>query len=216
MYTTDACMLLLLLRSSILLVASAVLAGSADPSTSSDGIILEQQNSTPWTPLPLTIPLNATLPSPNIYTPISLPPSFPIIGTDISLRVTYIGESWFTLSILHRLFSSAYFRIKEAVAAYPDDPVKPLPWFHSLYDKQWRDALAIRIRGNQGKVLTWLQLERVLDGLRGFMVEGEPMQLHPVNFEVNVVGEGTVAAGVLWYSQSSPAGKVEERRRGVE
>ena len=34
----------------------------------------------------------------------------------------------------------------------------------------------------------------------GFM-EGEPQRLHPVNFDVNVVGEGIVAAGVLWYSQ---------------
>ena len=61
--------------------------------------------------------------------------------------------------------------------------------------------------------MTWLQLEGVLDGLLGFM-EGEPKQLHPINFEVNMVGEGTLAAGVLWYSQSPPAGKVEESRRG--
>ena len=65
--------------------------------------------------------------------------------------------------------------------------------------------MAIRVRGNEGKVVTWRQLSWVLAGLRHFM-EGEPMQLHPVNFDVNVVGIGMVAAGILWHSQSPALG----------
>ena len=65
-------------------------------------------------------------------------------------------------------------------------------------------------------MFTWLQLEWVLDGLLGFMEGGEPGRLHPVNFEVDVVEQGTVAAGVLWYSQSPPPGAVGRRERGWE
>lgn len=48
-------------------------------------------------------------------------------------------------------------------------------------------------------VVTWRQLHWVLTGLLFFM-EGEPMHLHPVNFDVVVVGTGMVAAGMLWRS----------------
>lgn len=41
-------------------------------------------------------------------------------------------------------------------------------------------------------------------GLLKYLKEGEPLQLHPVNFDVDIVGKGIVAAGVLWYSQSPP------------
>lgn len=40
------------------------------------------------------------------------------------------------------------------------------------------------------------------------------MRLHPVNFDVDSVGQGIVAVGVLWYSQSRPPRAVEEGRKG--
>lgn len=52
------------------------------------------------------------------------------------------------------------------------------------------------------------------DGLLHFM-EGEPMHLHPVNFDVVVVGTGTVAAGMLWHSQSPDFRGVERGKRGL-
>ena len=64
-------------------------------------------------------------------------------------------------------------------------------------------------------MFTWQQLEWVLAGLLRFM-EGEPTQLHPLNFDVNVVGQGIVAAGVLWYSQSPPPRGVGEREARFE
>ena len=136
----------------------------------------------------------------------SVPFIVPLPETGSWLRITYIGESWFATSILEGLFSGAREQIRESVFGHPDDSVAPLPWLYSLYSEEWRDTIAIRIRGNQGKVPTWLLLEWVLAGLLSFM-EKDPMMLHPVNFDVNVVEEGIVAAGVLWYSQRRAVGK---------
>ena len=101
---------------------------------------------------------------------------------------------------------SAQESIQESIAFRPDVTVNPLPWFHKSYDKRWRDTLAVRVRGNDGRAITWLQLYWVLVGLQGFL-EGDPIQLHPVNFDVSVDGEErVVAAGVLWYSPGPTAG----------
>lgn len=67
----------------------------------------------------------------------------------------------------------------------------------------------------EGKSFTWLQLDWVLLGLLRFMKGEKSMLSHPINFDVNAVGEGIVAAGLLWYSQSPPsrvvAGKGKRR-----
>lgn len=198
----------LLLLSSALLAASGAIPPSAEPSNSrppsrtSDGIIsLQQQNTTARSPLALTTPTNATVTVPTIV---------PISGTDVYLRITYIGPTLFAAGLVFSLFSSAHSAIEESVTWHPEAPVTPLPWYHSSYSKELRDTIAIRIRVNEGKVLTWLQLDWVLWGLLGFMEEGEPMHLHPVNFEVYVVAQGMLAAGLLWYSQLPPAEVLEE------
>lgn len=113
--------------------------------------------------------------------------------------------------LLSSLFGSAHLAIKESVALHPDGPVAPLPWYHSLYSKEWQDTIAIRIRVNECKALTWLELDWVLSGLMEFMVGGKPMQSHPINFEINVGARGVVATGLLWYSQMPPANVVEEK-----
>ena len=190
---------LMLLGSVFLAAASAALPPSA-ASTSSDGIIsLQQQDKTP---LALTISTNNTVTVPTIV---------PISGTDIFLQITYVDPTWFATMRLSSLFRSAHNAISESVVLHPDGPVAPLPWYHSSYSKKWRDTVAIRIRVNVGKVLTWLQLDFVLSGLMGFMVEGVPMLSHPINFEIHVGAQGAVAAGLLWYSQSPLAQVVEER-----
>lgn len=201
---------LLLFSSVPLVVVSAALPPPVKPSNSISEAIPQRQNSTPRTPQPLINTLTAP------HTTVSLPTTVPAPGTDISLRITHIGASWFAASLVEALCSGAHAAIRESVAWHPDEAVAPLPWFHSLYSQRWRDTIAVRIRGNEGKVFTWLQLEWVLDGLLGFMEGGEPGRLHPVNFEVDVVEQGTVAAGVLWYSQSPPPGAVGRRERGWE
>ena len=96
--------------------------------------------------------------------------------------------------------------IQQHIVRRPDAAVAPLPWFYKSYDKQWRDTLAIRVRGNEGRAITWVQLYWVLVGLQGFM-EGDPLQLHPLNFDVGVGGvDRVVAAGVLWCSPTDLAG----------
>ncbi len=46
-------------------------------------------------------------------------------------------------------------------------------------------------------------------------MEGEPSQLHPINFDINVGEEGMVAVGMLWCSQSPAAREADKgRRRG--
>ena len=57
----------------------------------------------------------------------------------------------------------------------------------------------------------------VLTGLQTFIEEGEPIRLHPADFDVDAVGEGTVVAGVLWCShfvESGAKGPGEERVGG--
>lgn len=214
MYTT--CIISLLLHGAQL-AASAAIPLSA---LSSDSISIsedsripqQQQNTTPWTPplqlLPPTSkpPNTTTTPTPTII--------IPIPNTDLYLRITYTGKNWIATTVLAQLFTSAHAQIQEPVARHPDDAVAPLPWFHSIYSKQWGDTIAIRVRGNGDKMCTWLQLDCVLTALRMYM-EGGPTRLHPVNFDVDSVREGIVAVGVLWYSQSRPPRAVEEGEAGV-
>lgn len=218
MYTTRACIhfFLLLLSSSLLAIASAAPPPSVKPSysipTASDGILEQPQNSTAPPPsIPLLYPINVTLDSQQIKT--DVPTIVPVPGTDVYLMITYISESWLETSLLESFFTDAHERIQETLATHADDPIAPIPWFYGLYDSRRRETIAIRIRDHQGKIVTWRQLDSVLTGLLMFM-GGRPRELHPVNFDVNVVNKGKVAVGVLWYSQVPPLGTVDKGSRG--
>ena len=167
---------------------------SASISTSPDDI-LQQQHSEPSTPISILTLKNTTLTPP--ITTANGPTIIPIPGTDILLRITYIGETRIASSLLNKFLSSADQSIFNSVFSHPHERVTPLPWFHQRYDEQSGSTIAIRVRGDGDKVPDWLQLVWVLVALRDF-VGREP---HPVNFDVRVVDQGVVAAGVLWYSQ---------------
>ena len=194
--------LYLLFLSCVLPAASAAPNATFKPSISvsppTDNI-LERPASPSGTPESTLTLTDTTLTNSSDTSDARRPIIIPIAG--IFLRITHVAdETWFTSSILNRLMTSAHQSIQHHIVWRPDAAVAPLPWFHKLYDKQWRDTLAIRVRGNEGRAITWLQLHWVLVGLQGFM-EGDPVQLHPVNFDVAVGGEHrVVAAGVLWYS----------------
>ena len=172
--------------------------------------MLQIQNATP--PATLTLPSNRPLTT----TP-STPTLVPIPGTNIVLGITYIGPSWFRPTLLENLLAGAYNAILTPVADRPDEPVVPLPWFHQCASESWHDTIAMRVRGSEGNegAFTWRRLYWVLAGLLQFMLGGELRQLHPLNFDVNVVGEGTVAVGLLWYSQRPLVGGKEAEGGGV-
>lgn len=204
----------------ILIINSFILGASAAPSPSkqasassstSPDDIPQQQHSEPSTPITILTLKNVTL-TPTITTA-NGPTIIPIPGTGISLRISYIGEVGIAPSLLSKLFSSADESIADSVFFYPYDRVTPLPWFHQSYDEQSRSTVAIRVRGNGDKVPTWLQLFWVLVALKGYM-KREP---HPVNFDVRVVDQGVVAAGVLWCSQRQGSfWDAQRERRGAD
>ena len=204
----------LLLGGAILAVVAAAPPPAAERSNavsiSGDGV-LQRENATPWTPTLRPNPSNTTTSG-----ALSVPIIVPIPGTTLYLRITYIGSSGgFSRSLLSPFFASAHDFIRDAVTQQPDDPVFPLPWFHSLPYEEWPDTVAIRIRGQVGRAFTWQQLDWVLLGVRWFMTAGgeeETGEAHPINFEVRAVSEGVVAAGLVWSFHAPPSGAVVERR----
>ncbi|MCJ1458487.1 hypothetical protein MMC28_008860 [Mycoblastus sanguinarius] len=150
--------------------------------------------------------------SPISNTSLEMRMPFPIPDTPIIIVFTDVGPFSIPLSRIGDLFGGAKHGIAQAVNQKPNDPItEPLWEYIATYSRRSPspEVVSLSLYTGNGNPLSWYRLNQVLEFLDTYI------SVHTVTtvFDINLVGGGLAAKGILWYYPGRPAdGTALEKR----
>ena len=131
------------------------------------------------------------------------PLPYPIIGTPITLAFTILLPTYIPLARVINFFSRFHYFIADAMATKADQTINRYFTFYARFYAT-TDVMSIIVQRQPGKIVTYRQLCRIMDGLEDFMqgkwVASPHLQI--LFFEIEIFGEGVVATAMLTYTDS--------------
>ena len=131
---------------------------------------------------------------------------YPVATTEIVLNFTFLGDTPIPLPKIEDALEGARQKISEKVEKYPDKPI-----LDRWTDTSISGRVSMNIITYLGKIITWKELDGILNGLLHFC-ESDHDYDRVLVFEIDIKAAswGRVGFGTLLYAQPTPK-RVENR-----